>query len=964
LAEKPDKTDKNEKDKGIRVYELAKELKIDSRRLIDLLHRLQVENIRNHMSTVEAEPERVVRDIMQGKLPPAPLGATGNSPAPAPAAKASPPVDNPPAAAHPASDPAAAPAEPLSPPRSVPAQRAETSPAGPRAPYPDRGSRPTPPAAARTGVGPRPGSDGRPGAPMGDTNGRFPHAPSAVGRPTSAPPRPPVGAPRPVGGAPNRPPVSGAGRPPMGGPSRPPAPGGRPPMGGPNRPVGGPARPMGSGAGRSPMGGPGRPTGSGSGRPPMGGPGRPTGSGAGRPPMGGASRPSGSGSQSGPGAPRPRPAAGRPGGPPPAAPARGKDQPNRRAVGGGKDRRGSRQGGAGRGRRWQDDDFGGRIRRPKTAAKPSNMPPVNRRVVVAGPVTVKDFADQLGVKSGDLIRRLMDLGVMATLNHELDRETAVIVAGELGVNVEERATQEEREGVLLAGDQDEEKDLVPRPPVITVMGHVDHGKTSLLDRIRSTRVTAQEAGGITQHIGASVVEWNGHRLVFLDTPGHEAFTAMRARGAQVTDLAVLVVAANDGVMPQTVEAINHARAAGVPVVVAINKIDLEGANPERVKQGLTEHELVPEEWGGDTIMVPVSAVTGEGIDRLLASLVAQAEVLELTANPDRPGQGTIIEAQLDRGRGPVATVLVQRGTLKVGDAFVSGRVWGRVRALINDRGERVESAGPSMPVEVLGFNEVPGAGDDYIVLADDKQAREIAEARHQRRRARETDTVSHGVSLDEFYQRLQDSAVKDLNLVVKADVQGSAEALAESLSKIDHAEARVRILHTGVGAVTESDVMLAAASHAIVVGFGVGTEGKARRLAEQEHVDVRMYRVIYDAIDDVRNALTGLLAPKFQEVVLGRAEIREVFKVPRIGTVAGCYVTEGKVTRGAQVRVLRDGKVVHEGPIASLRRFKDDVREVATGYECGVGLERFSDVKVGDQFEVFAQEQIPASQAG
>lgn len=585
--------------------------------------------------------------------------------------------------------------------------------------------------------------------------------------------------------------------------------------------------------------------------------------------------------------------------------------------------------------------------------------------MVAGPVSVKDLAEQLGIKGGDLIRRLMDLGVMATLNHELDRDTAVIVAGEFGARVEERATQEEREGVIIAGDDDAEAALQPRPPVITVMGHVDHGKTSLLDFIRSTRVTASEAGGITQHIGASVVQWNEHRLVFLDTPGHEAFTAMRARGAQVTDLAVLVVAANDGVMPQTVEAINHARAAKVPVVVAINKIDLEDANPERVKQGLTEHQLVPEEWGGETIMVPVSARTGEGMDRLLASLVAQAEVLELSANPDRGAQGIIIEAQLDRGRGPVATVLVKRGTLKVGDAFVSGHVWGRVRALINDRGERVDEAGPSMPVEVLGFTEVPGAGDDYIVLADERQARDIADARRQRRRDKETAAlVSHGVSLDEFYQRLQDSEMRDLNLVVKADVQGSAEALAESLGKIAHEEARVRILHTGVGAVTESDVMLASASHAIVVGFGVGTDGKARRLAEQEHVDIRMYRVIYDAIDDVRQALAGLLSPKFQEVIVGRAEVREVFKVPKIGAVAGSYVTEGKVVRGGQVRVLRDGKVVHEGPIASLRRFKDDVREVATGYECGIGLDRFNDVKVGDHFEVFAQEQIPASQAG
>jgi translation initiation factor IF-2 len=590
------------------------------------------------------------------------------------------------------------------------------------------------------------------------------------------------------------------------------------------------------------------------------------------------------------------------------------------------------------------------------------MPPVTRKLVLSGPITVKDLADQLGIKAADLIKRLIDLGVMATVNHELDRETAVIVATELGAQVEERASQEEQEEQILAGEEDRPEDLRPRPPVVTVMGHVDHGKTSLLDRIRATRVTAQEAGGITQHIGASVVSWQGHQIVFLDTPGHEAFTAMRARGAQVTDVAVLVVAANDGVMPQTVEAINHAQAAGVPVVVAINKMDLPDANPERVKQQLAEHNLVPEEWGGDTIMVPVSARTGEGIDRLLESILLQAELMELKANPNRPGQGTVIEAQLDRGRGPVATVLVQRGTLRVGDAFVSGHVWGRVRALINDRGERVKEATPSMPVEVLGFTEVPDAGDDFVVLADDKQAREIAEARRQRRRAKETEALApRGVTLDEFYQRLKDREVKDLNLVVKADVQGSVEALVQSLTKLGNEEVRVRVLHSGVGAISESDVMLAAASSAIVIGFGVTAEAKARQLAEHERVDLRTYRVIYDVVDDVRQALTGMLAPKYQEVVLGRAEVREVFRIPKVGTVAGCYVTDGKILRSGRVRVLRDGKVVHEGPIASLKRFKDDVREVTAGFECGVGLDRFNDIKVGDQFEVITEEEVKAS---
>jgi len=645
--------------------------------------------------------------------------------------------------------------------------------------------------------------------------------------------------------------------------------------------------------------------------------------------------------------------------PPPAAP-RGKDSGRR--AGPGKERRGNGRP-LPRGRRWDEEEFPTRIRRAKSKAAGSMdaVLPVNRRIVISGPILVKDLADNLGIKAADLIKRLMALGVMATVNHELDRETAVIVAQEMGANVEERASREEQEEQILAGAEDRPEDLEPRPPVVTVMGHVDHGKTSLLDYIRSTRVTAREAGGITQHIGASVVEWRGRRIVFLDTPGHEAFTAMRARGAQVTDVAVLVVAANDGVMPQTVEAINHAQAAKVPIVVAINKIDLADANPDRVRQSLTEYGLVPEEWGGETMMVPVSARTGEGVDRLLESLLLQADILELAANPRRPAQGTIIEAQLDRGRGPVATVLVQRGTLRVGDTFVSGPVWGRVRALINDRGERVKEATPSMPVEVLGFDEVPQAGDDFIVLADDKQARAIADSRRERRRTEQAQVGVRGVSLDDFYQRLKDESVKDLNLVIKADVQGSVEALAESLGKMGHEEARVRILHSGVGAVSESDVMLAAASKAIILGFGVTVEAKARRLAEQERVDVRTYRVIYDLLGDVEQALRGMLTPKVEEVVLGRAEVRELFRVPRVGTVAGSYVLEGKVARNAQARVLRDGAVIHEGPIASLRRFKDDVREVQAGFECGIGLERFNDLKVGDQLEIFTREEVKAS---
>lgn len=588
------------------------------------------------------------------------------------------------------------------------------------------------------------------------------------------------------------------------------------------------------------------------------------------------------------------------------------------------------------------------------------MPPVQRKVVLTGPVQVKELADMLGTKATELIKRLINLGVMVGVNHEIDKETAAIVASEMGATVEERASRIEQEEILLQGESDPQASLKPRPPVVTVMGHVDHGKTSLLDRIRSSRVTQSEAGGITQHIGASVVDWQDRAVVFLDTPGHEAFTAMRARGAQVTDIAVLVVAANDGVMPQTIEAINHAKAAHVPIVVAVNKMDLPDANPDRVRNELAEQGLVSDSWGGDTMMVPVSARTGDGLSDLLDAILFQADLLELKANPDRAADGTVIEAKLDKGRGPVATILVKRGTLNVGDIFVSGAVFGRVRALINDRGQRVKQMGPSMPVEVLGFNNVPEAGDDFVILEDEKQAKSVADARASRVR-QASDPGQRGVSLDEFMQRLKDEEIRDLNLVIKADVQGSAEALSQAVSKITNEEARVRVLHTGVGTVTESDVMLAQASGAIIIGFGVGVESKARQLGEREKVDVRQYRVIYEVVDDIQQALTGMLTPKFKEIILGRAEVREVFRVPKIGAVGGCYVTEGKILRSGQVRILRNGVVVHEGPIGSLKRFKDDVREVATGFECGIGLEKFNDIKVGDILEVFTQEEVKAS---
>jgi translation initiation factor IF-2 len=484
------------------------------------------------------------------------------------------------------------------------------------------------------------------------------------------------------------------------------------------------------------------------------------------------------------------------------------------------------------------------------------------------------------------------------------------------------------------------------------MGHVDHGKTSLLDAIRETNVTAQEAGGITQHIGASQVEINGKSIIFLDTPGHEAFTAMRARGAKVTDIAVLVVAADDGVMPQTVEAINHAKAAGVPIIVAINKIDKPTANPERVKQQLAEYNLIPEEWGGDTVFVNVSAKTREGIDHLLEMILLVAEMSELKANYTAKARGVIIESKLDKGRGPVATVLIQRGTLKVGDPILAGTAYGKVRALFDSRGKKIKSAGPSIPVEVVGLSEVPNAGDILRVVSSEKEAKEVAENRKQLHRETEL-TTPQKISLNQLFEKMQKGEVKELNIIVKADVQGSIEALKQALEKCSTDQVQVKIIHCGVGAITESDIMLASASNAIIIGFNVRPDSNAKKLAEREHIDIRTYRIIYDVVDDIQAAMKGMLEPQYEEVVLGRAEVRALFKVPTVGVVAGCFVTEGKITRNAQIRVLRHGVVVHEGRIASLKRFKDDVREVVSGFECGIGLEKFNDIKERDVLEAF-----------
>ncbi|MEN6429325.1 MAG: translation initiation factor IF-2 [Coriobacteriales bacterium] len=574
-------------------------------------------------------------------------------------------------------------------------------------------------------------------------------------------------------------------------------------------------------------------------------------------------------------------------------------------------------------------------------------------IVVNEGATVGEFAEALGLPPNDVIKRLMLLGELLNVNQPIGRTTMEILAEDLGVSV--HITSPEQETGIVYEDRPE--DLKPRPPVVTVMGHVDHGKTSLLDAIRETGVAATEAGGITQHIGASVVTHNGRQITFIDTPGHEAFTAMRARGAEVTDIAVLVVAADDGVMPQTVEAIHHAKAAGVPIIVAVNKIDKEGANPDQVRQMLTEHDIVPEEWGGSNIFVNVSAKKRINIDELLEMILLQADVLELKANPDAPAHGVVIEAKLDKGRGPVATVLVQRGTLRVGDALVAGTAHGRVRALIDPTGETVDSARPADPVEILGLSSVPAAGDEFRVVSDDREARQIAEERALRQRLLAYESKTH-VSLDDLFARIQQGEIKDLNLVVKADVQGSIEALKDALDKMDQTEVHVNVIHSGVGAINESDVMLADASDAIIIGFNVRPEPKAKTLAEQEKVDLRLYRVIYKAIEDINAARIGMLAPTIEEHETARLEVRELFKVPKVGVIAGCLVQEGEISRDDAVRVVRDGTVVFDGKLHSLRRFKDDVKSVKAGYECGVGIEGFQDLKEGDVIEAYRTVEV------
>ncbi|AIQ64409.1 translation initiation factor IF-2 [Paenibacillus stellifer] len=633
----------------------------------------------------------------------------------------------------------------------------------------------------------------------------------------------------------------------------------------------------------------------------------------------------------------------------------------------GGDRNKNRSGGGGGQKRFEDgknggfrnNGRGGKNQRGKYQQQTERREKIDntpKKIIVRGNMTVGETAKLLHKDASEVIKKLILMGVMATINQELDIDTIQLLAGEFGVEVEVKIPVEE-DRFETVEENDAPEDLKARPPVVTIMGHVDHGKTTLLDAIRSTNVTSGEAGGITQHIGAYQVEINHKKITFLDTPGHEAFTAMRARGAQVTDMTIIVVAADDGVMPQTVEAINHAKAAGLPIIVAVNKIDKPGADPDRVKQELTNYELVPEEWGGDTIFVNVSAKQRIGLEDLLEMILLVAEVNEYKANPDKRARGTVIEAELDKSRGPVARILVQNGTLKVGDAFVAGNCFGRVRVMVNDKGRRLKEAGPSTPIEITGLTEVPQAGDPFMVFEDERKARQIADKRAITQRQSELNTNSR-VTLDDLFKHIKEGEIKDLNVIIKGDVQGSVEALKSSLAKIEVEGVRVKIIHSGAGAITESDITLAAASNAIVIGFNVRPDAQTKAAAEQEKVDVRLHNIIYNVIEEIEQAMKGMLEPVYKESVIGHAEVRNVFKISKVGAVAGCMVTDGKIARNAETRVIRSGIVVFEGKIDSLKRFKDDAKEVAQGYECGITLERYNDVQEGDVIEAFIMETV------
>lgn len=618
-----------------------------------------------------------------------------------------------------------------------------------------------------------------------------------------------------------------------------------------------------------------------------------------------------------------------------------------------------------RSKRGGSNDFGGRRgnrqnrrRGGRSMAKRQRMEiKLPEKITLSGTLTVGQFAEKLGRPSTDIIKKLMALGVMATKNQDLDKDTIELLADDYGVAVEEEVVVDEANFEDEGLDIDEETALV-RPPVVTIMGHVDHGKTTLLDSIRHTKVTAGEAGGITQHIGAYQIVHNDKKITFLDTPGHAAFTTMRARGAQITDITVLVVAADDGVMPQTIEAIHHARAAKVPIIVAVNKIDKPNANPDHVMQELSEQGLIPEDWGGDTIFVKISAKKGTGIDDLLEMILLVAEMEEFKANPEKMAKGAVIEAELDKGKGPVATLLVQNGTLHIGDPIVVGNTFGRVRAMVNDVGRRVKKAGPSMPVEITGLNNVPQAGDHFAVFEDEKKARQIGETRAERALVTERKETTSKVSLDDLFEKIKEGEVKEINLVIKADVQGSVEALSGALKKIDVDGVKINIIHEGVGGISESDIILASASNAIIIGFNVRPDNHAKAVAEEEKVDIRLYRVIYDAIDEMEAAMKGMLDPEYKEKVIGQLDVRTTFKVSRIGTIAGCYVTDGIISRDAGIRLVRNGIVIYEGHVDTLKRFKDDAKEVKAGLECGVTLENFNDIKEGDTMEAYVMEEV------
>ena len=960
----------------LRVYELAKELGLTNKECIDLCNALGY-GVKSHSSSLEpayadqvrrkAKREGLIRDKQPedtSKKKRAPKKAPAKTPAKEAAAKdagpkePAPAAEEAPAEAAPAAQQAPAPAPqrpaPTEQPAAPAAAQAPAAPdAAPAAPTEDaerpagakkvvsskptsgrpepRPAEPAPAAAAPrpAGAPPRPAQPGAPRPPAGP--GQAPPGQPAPGQPAPGQqaPRPP-GAPAPAGrppgarppGAPPGPPLSRSGKP------IPPPPG--PPLSRSGKPI--PPPPGRGGRGPAPVG-----RGPGAGRGPSG-PGR--GGGGGRPGFG---RGPGSAPFPPPGGPGGPGGRGRPGGGPRPPRRKGRRRRNREEL--------------------QPMDI--------PTYTPASAPVPEGTVVIERGSTPQALGERLNRTAADVVRFLLQQGEMVTATQSLSDDMIELFAAEIGAEIELVDPGQEQEvelRKLLEIPEDDEEDtaeLPHRAPVITVMGHVDHGKTKLLDRIRNANVQAGEAGGITQHIGAYQVEKDGRRLTFIDTPGHEAFTAMRARGADATDIVILVVAADDGVMPQTVEAIQHAKAAEVPIVVAINKIDRENADPNRVMQQLTEHDLVPEEWGGDTIVCPISALDGTGIDELLENLLIVAEVEDLRANPEGRAKGVVLEAHLDIGRGPVATVLVQRGTLRVGDPLVAGHAWGRIRALINDRGEQVKEAGPATPVEVLGLSDVANAGDDFVVAPDERKARSVAEARErlhrEAARGRDASVVSQGARLEDIFAQIQAGEQAMLNLIVKADVQGSLEAVTENLKKLERPEVKVGFVLRGVGAISESDIQLAATSSATIIGFNVRPSRQARELAEAEGVEIRTYEVIYKLLEDVEAAMVGMLEPEYEEVVTGEAEVREVFRVPRIGAVAGCMVTSGVITRGSKVRFLRDGTIIWKGEISSLRRFKDDVREVAAGYECGVGLSDFQDLKPGDVIETYELREIPRS---